>query len=86
MAKWLANVELRVPLIWRLGVELFVDAGGLNAFQGPDGPTLEWTSGWDLGAGLLISTPLGPIRIDAAFPQGDLSKRPTPQVAFLHTF
>ena len=86
MTKWLANVELRVPLIWRLGAELFVDAGGLKAFQGSDDPTLKWTPGWDLGVGLLISTPLGPIRIDAAFPQGDLSKKPTLQVAFLHTF
>ena len=86
MAKWLVNVELRVPLIWRLGAELFVDAGGLKAFRGPDDPTLKWTSGWNLGVGLLISTPLGPIRIDAAFRRGDLSIKPTLQAAFLHTF
>jgi len=86
MAKWLVNVELRVPLIWRLGAEIFVDAGGLNAFREPDDPTLEWTQGWDIGAGLLISTPLGPIRVDVAFPKGEFTGKPTTQVAFLYTF
>jgi len=86
MAKWLVNVELRVPLFWILGAELFVDAGGLNAFGEQDDQTLKWTQGWDIGAGLLMTTPLGPVRIDAAFPRGDLSKNPTLQVAFLYTF
>ena len=95
MAKWLVNAELRVPLFWRLGGQLFVDAGGLDAFlrEGNPGydpyrPTLEWVTGWDVGAGLLISTPLGPIRVDAAFPwrRGNFTRDPTLQVAFLHTF
>ncbi len=86
MAKWLVNVELRMPLPWILGAELFGDAGGLRAFRGPDDPTLEWIWKWDVGAGLLISTPLGPIRVDAAFPWGNFTRNPTIQVAFLHTF
>jgi|GEM_PF-2895029 len=86
MMKWLANVELRVPLIWRLGAELFVDAGGLRAFRGLDDQALKWIRRWDTGAGLLITTPLGPVRIDAAFPWGDFRKKPTIQAAFLYTF
>ena len=58
VAKWLVNVELRVPLFWKIGAELFADTGGLRAFQGPDDPTLEWIWKWDVGAGLLISTPV----------------------------
>ncbi|GAH51676.1 unnamed protein product, partial [marine sediment metagenome] len=38
MAKWLVNAELRVPLFWRLGGQLFVDAGGLDAFLGEGDP------------------------------------------------
>jgi len=86
MAKWLVNVELRMPLPWILGAELFGDAGGLRAFRGPDDLTLEGIWGWDVGAGLLISTPLGPIRVDVAFPKGDFTGKPTTQVAFLYTF
>lgn len=86
VAKWLVNVELRMPLPWILGAELFGDAGGLRAFRGRDDPTLEWIWKWDVGAGLLISTPLGPIRVDAAFPWGNFTRGPTLQVAFLHTF
>ena len=86
MAKWLVNMELRVPLIWILGAEFFADVGGLKAFRGPDDQTLEWIRNWDAGAGLLITTPLGPIRVDFAFPGGDLSLKPTLQAAFLYTF
>ncbi|MBA7600369.1 MAG: BamA/TamA family outer membrane protein [Calditrichaeota bacterium] len=93
MAKLLANVELRTPQIWVLGAEFFLDAGALEAFtvseensENQDEGGLEWVIGWDIGAGLLITTPLGPVRIDAAFPWGDLSKKPTLQAAFLYTF
>ncbi len=87
VVKGLANAELRFPLIWILGGELFVDAGALYAFRGENDPALEWKKGWDVGAGLLISTPLGPIRIDAAVPQGiGGDAKPTYHVAFLYTF
>lgn len=87
MIKMLGNVELRFPLIWILGAELFIDMGALKAFNSSFTNDLEWKLGWDLGMGILITTPLGPIRLDAAWPQGqqkDIS--PTYQMAFLHTF
>ena len=85
--KGLANAELRFPLIWILGGELFIDAGALYVFRGEDDIALEWKRGWDVGAGLLISTPLGPIRVDAAVPQGiGEAAKPIYHVAFLYTF
>ena len=85
--KGLANAELRFPLIWILGGELFIDAGALYVFRGEDDTALEWKRGWDVGAGLLISTPLGPIRVDAAVPQGiGEAAKPIYHVAFLYTF
>ncbi len=91
MAKWLVNLELRFPLFWILSSELFIDAGGLNALleesYDVDQPILEWVTGWDIGSGLLISTPLGPIRLNAAVPlKGDRPGKLAYQVAFLHTF
>ncbi len=94
LAKALLNVELRVPLFWIIGSELFLDAGALRVFRTPDDPehdpelpSLRWITGWDIGFGLLITTPLGPIRIDAAFPDPNLlGLVPTLQFAFLHTF
>ncbi len=87
MIKMLGNVELRFPLIWILGAEMFLDMGALKAFKNPYTSDLEWKSGWDTGIGLLITTPLGPIRLDAAWPQGQ-QKGSTPiyQMAFLYTF
>ncbi|MFI5213955.1 MAG: outer membrane protein assembly factor [Gemmatimonadales bacterium] len=64
----LANVELRVPTpLWggRIGVNVFADAGRLWDYNGTG-----YVPG-DLritpGAGLQISTPLGPMRLDAAY-------------------
>ena len=87
MIKMLGNVELRFPLIWILGAELFIDVGALKAFKFSSTDDLEWKLGWNPGMGILITTPLGPIRLDAAWPQGqqkDIS--PVYQMAFLHTF
>ncbi len=87
MIKMLGNVELRVPLIWILGAEMFLDMGALKAFKYPHISDLEWKSGWDTGLGILITTPLGPIRLDAAWPQGQQKgSSPTYQMAFLYTF
>ncbi|MCH7496224.1 MAG: BamA/TamA family outer membrane protein [Candidatus Marinimicrobia bacterium] len=102
-AKVLANIELRIPLFWVIGGELFLDGGALRVFltdrdRGYDAerPAQHWITGWDFGIGLLISTPLGPIRMDAAFQDARLSTAfeeaslsaliPTYQLAFLHTF
>jgi outer membrane protein assembly complex protein YaeT len=64
----LANVELRMPTpLWggHIGVNLFVDAGQLWDYDG---------SGYTPGAlhvtpglGLQVATPLGPMRLDAAY-------------------
>ncbi|MFB0516767.1 MAG: outer membrane protein assembly factor [Candidatus Neomarinimicrobiota bacterium] len=89
VAKGLVNVELRAPLFWLFGAEVFLDAGALKAIpkrDDTDKGSLKWIWGWDAGAGLLFVTPLGPIRVDAAFPWGELTRKPIIQVGFLHTF
>ncbi|MEE9466152.1 MAG: BamA/TamA family outer membrane protein, partial [Candidatus Neomarinimicrobiota bacterium] len=89
VAKWLLNVELRVPVWKMIGFEIFADAGGLSAFGEQDDPDVQWILGMDAGAGLLINTPLGPIRLDFAFPfyaEGTTLPPYAMQVAFLHTF
>ncbi len=59
----LTNAEIRFPLFWILGSEIFIDGGNLT----PDITSLlNTTYRWDAGIGLTIATPLGPIRIDAA--------------------
>ncbi|MDO9547695.1 MAG: BamA/TamA family outer membrane protein, partial [Candidatus Marinimicrobia bacterium] len=61
--KVLTNAEIRFPLIWILGGEVFIDGGNLAS----DIPALlNTTYRWDTGFGLTIATPLGPIRIDIA--------------------
>lgn len=61
--KILTNVEIRFPLFWILGGEVFIDGGNLAS----DIPSLlKQTYRWDAGFGLTIATPLGPIRIDIA--------------------
>lgn len=55
--KFLTNAEIRFPLFWILGGEIFIDGGSLvfgNKIR------------WDAGMGLTITTPLGPIRVDYA--------------------
>ncbi len=64
----LANVELRVPTpLWggRVGVNMFVDAGQLwdHGVAGYTPGELQVTP----GLGLQIATPLGPMRLDAAY-------------------
>jgi outer membrane protein insertion porin family len=88
IARGLINVEIRAPLVWILGFEAFIDAGTLRIFRDDPGTiNTKWLTGWDVGAGLTLSTPLGPIRVDMAFKQGeDSTGEPTYQVAFLHTF
>ncbi len=57
----LANLELRIPLIWLLQGEVFLDAG--NIWQEFDKiQPLSYKAG--VGAGLAIITPFGPIRFD----------------------
>jgi outer membrane protein insertion porin family len=61
--KLLTSVELRLPLFWIIGGELFVDGGNLtSAIQS----VLDTPYRWNAGFGLTIATPLGPIRVDLA--------------------
>jgi len=61
--KILTNIELRFPLFWLIGAELFIDGGNLA----PDiSSLLETTYRWDAGFGITIASPLGPIRVDYA--------------------
>ena len=61
--KLLSNIELRFPLIWRLGGEIFLDSGGL--FSDINSITSQ-SIRFDAGFGLTIASPLGPARVDFA--------------------
>ena len=68
----LTNWELRIPLIWKIGCELFIDGGSLaNSFESFSVNEMEW----DGGAGLVFQSPLGPIRIDYAVHLNDPGNR-----------
>ncbi len=76
----LANVELRIPTpLWggRIGVNAFVDAGRLWDYTGTSFVPGDFRI--TPGLGLQVSTPLGPMRLDAAYndrgaPAGPLYK------------
>ncbi|RMF08868.1 MAG: hypothetical protein D6762_04775 [Candidatus Neomarinimicrobiota bacterium] len=61
----LSNWELRFPLGWIFGGELFWDGGYLA--PGP-GRWSEQYFDWNWGLGVTLNSPLGPLRVDAAFP------------------
>lgn len=71
LIKVLFNAELRIPIWWVLGVDLFLD-GGILADQTTefDAAAREWVKGkgWNYGAELTVTTPLGPIRLYYAVP------------------
>jgi len=61
--KMLGNFELRFPLFWRVGVELFFDTGGLfSDISSIKSQTIRS----DAGFGLTFESPLGPVRLDFA--------------------
>ena len=66
--RFLSNIEFRNQINQNLGITLFFDGGILgenfNAIQNS-------RLGWDIGIGLTISTPLGPVRLDYAVPYMD---------------
>ena len=63
--RFLSNIEFRNQMTQNLGITLFFDGGilgeNLNEMQ-------DSRLGWDIGIGLTISTPLGPVRLDYAVP------------------
>ncbi len=59
----LTNWELRIPLFWLIGMEVFIDGGNLSdSFQSITVDNMHW----DAGAGIVIQSPLGPVRVDYA--------------------
>lgn len=74
--KGLTSVEVRFPLFWLFGGEVFVDGGNLAGE--PDFSEFFKTYRWNYGFGLTLATPLGPIRIDYAIkiPKENEKKQP----------
>ena len=59
------NWEIRFPLFWILGGELFIDGGYLtDSFRNQSIGQIEW----DGGFGITLMTPLVPLRLDFAIP------------------
>lgn len=59
----LNNYEIRFPLFWLFGGEIFLDGGHIYG----DYKTLSLSDlSWNAGFGITLSTPLGPVRLDAA--------------------
>ncbi len=59
------NWEIRFPLFWILGGEIFLDGGHIyNSYENISLKKLRWDSGF----GITLATPLGPVRLDAAHP------------------
>ena len=66
--RFLSNIEFRNQINQNLGITLFFDGGILGEnFNEIQNSRL----GWDIGIGLTISTPLGPVRLDYAVPYMD---------------
>lgn len=63
--RFLTNMELRFPLFWLWGGEIFVDGGQLS-----DRTTsvLDLDLNWDAGFGIALITPILPFRADFAYP------------------
>ncbi len=59
------NWEIRFPLFWILGGEIFVDGGQI--YDSYENISLKKLS-WDGGFGITLATPLGPVRLDVAHP------------------
>ncbi|MFA7330550.1 MAG: BamA/TamA family outer membrane protein [Candidatus Delongbacteria bacterium] len=57
----LGSLELRVPLVWRLGLALFVDAG--QVWSSPGAARFRELE-YAVGPALLLRTPIGPVRTD----------------------
>jgi len=82
MIRFQSNFEFRFPIFWLFGGEIFFDTGKLNdsvyksIFQ-------NWL--WDAGMGITINSPIGPVRVDMAFPQGNWSE-PTILLSILYLF
>ncbi|MCH8927513.1 MAG: BamA/TamA family outer membrane protein [Candidatus Marinimicrobia bacterium] len=62
--KLLANIELRFPLFWRFGGEVFVDGGNLwNEIAKATPARMRYS----VGGGITFMTPMGPARLDYGY-------------------
>ncbi len=71
LIKVLISTELRIPLNSVFGIDLFFDGGILATSLGDLSEQIDsWRKGegWNYGAELTLSTPLGPIRFYYAIP------------------
>mgnify|MGYP002848585660 CR=1 FL=1 len=65
ISRIISNWEVRFPLFWIVGGEVFIDGGMLSDKLNQD--ELKYFE-WDGGFGFTIATPLAPFRLDFAFP------------------
>ena len=74
MYKLLANIELRFPIFWRFGGEVFVDGGNLwNEISKATPARMRYT----IGAGISFMTPMGPARLDYGYKLNPSSSDPS---------
>ena len=80
-------MELRIPLFWRFGGELFLDGGNLWQELGQLSPARMKYAG---GAGVYFMTPMGPARLDYGYKlnpaKGDITSRGRLHFGFLFAF
>ncbi len=84
--KVMANLELRFPIYWQFGGEIFLDAGQLRSdYSQLDILSLRHT----IGFGITFATPLGPVRLDYGRKIGKLEpheQRWVPSLALQYAF
>jgi len=81
--KILTNFELRFPIYWLIGGEVFADGGNLVS----DIQSLRSKHYmWNFGVGLTLATPLGPIRVEFAKPLTVDNAKWIPQFAISYAF
>ena len=69
--KLLMNIELRFPIFWRFGGEVFVDGGNLwNEIAKATPARMRYS----IGAGISFMTPMGPARFDYGYKMNPSSK------------
>ena len=66
--RFLTNIEFRMQLNQKIGINIFFDGGILSSNYEN---LIKSKLGWDIGIGLTLATPLGPIRLDYAVPLVD---------------
>jgi outer membrane protein assembly factor BamA len=77
---FVANMEVRMPVIWIVVLEVFVDGGYVWAELEDVNPVdIKFTT----GAGLAFVTPLGPIRFDYGYKLMKVEQDPTPDAFHL---